>query len=217
MNYHKTPIKVLLPVAYLPAAEYFAYLAAADEVVIELHETYPRQSWRNRCSIMTANGALDLIVPVKKPEGKHSKTADVLISNHENWQKKHWRSIVSAYNKAPYFFYYSDLLAPFFENQQPEKLWEYNHVVMHAIMDELNIDAKTAYTEFYNRTSDDALDLRGVLTPKTHRRPAHTHIEWPDYQQVFSDRHGFKANLSIADLLFNLGPDTEQYLKSIRL
>lgn len=217
MNYHNNPLKVLLPVAYLPAVEYFAYLAKADEAVFELHETYARQSWRNRCNIITANGPLDLIIPVKKPDGNHSKTCDVLISNHENWQKKHWRSIVSAYNKAPYFFYYRDLLSPFYEKNQPEKLWEFNHVLMQTIIDELDIDVKICYSESFNHKSENAFDLREVLTPKTHRRPAHAHIEWPVYQQVFSDRHGFTANLSIADLLFNLGPDTKDYLESIRL
>ncbi len=217
MNYHKTKTKVLLPIAYLPAVEYFAYLANAYEAVLELHETYPRQSWRNRCSIMTANGTLDLIIPVNKPDGNHSKTGNVLISDHENWQKKHWRSIVSAYNKAPYFFYYRDLLSPFFESKQPPKLWEFNLAMLRAVMDELNLITNIRHSESYNHISNDALDLREILTPKTHRRPVHTRIEWPVYQQVFSDRHGFSANLSIIDLLFNIGPDSKGYLENLRL
>lgn len=216
MNYPKNPLKVWLPVAYLPAVEYFAYLANADEAIIELNETYPRQSWRNRCSILTANGALDLIIPVKKPDGNHSKTGNVLISDHENWQKKHWRSIMSAYNKAPYFFYYRDILLPFYEGRQPVKLWEFNQNLMQVLMDELSINTRTSHSESYKHRSDDALDLREVLTPKTHRRPVQTQIEWPVYQQVFSDRHGFNANLSIVDLLFNLGPDARDYLENLR-
>jgi hypothetical protein len=217
MNYNRNMKKVLLPVAYLPALEYFKYLLSADEVLIELHETYPRQSWRNRCSILTAHGILDLIIPVTRPNGKHSKTGDVCICNRENWQKKQWRSIVNAYNKSPFFFYYRDLLHPVFHSKEHVKLWEYNHALLQAVTDELGMKTNIAYTEYYSHHSEDYDDMRKVLTPKIHRRPDFQRIEWPAYQQVFSDRHGFAANLSIIDLLFNKGPDTAEYLENISL
>ncbi len=206
--------KILLPVAYLPPLEYMVCLISAGEALLELHETYQRQSWRNRCSIYTANGPRNLIIPVERPSGNHSRISEVLISDHENWRKKHWRSITSAYRNSPYFIYYQDLLAPFFlrTTSNTELLWEFNLKVLQSVTDELSIPATFGFTENYRKSPEGIIDLRNQLTPKTHRREHQIVSYWPVYQQTFSEKHGFKPNLSIADLMFNLGPGSNDYL-----
>lgn len=206
--------KILLPVAYLPPLEYMVCMISAGETVIELHETYQRQSWRNRCSIYTANGARNLIIPVERPSGNHSRTSEVLVSTHENWRIKHWRSITSAYRNSPFFIYYQDLLAPFFLRPaaSPEFLWEFNLKVLQSIMEELSIPADISLTKGYEREPEGMTDLRDKLTPKTHRRENPPISHWPVYQQTFTEKHGFIPNLSIADLMFNLGPASNDYL-----
>ncbi len=205
---------ILLPVAYLPPLEYMVCMVSAGEALLELHETYQRQSWRNRCSIYTANGVRNLIIPVERPSGNHSQISEVLVSGHENWRKKHWRSITSAYRNSPYFIYYQDLLAPFFlrETSGPEKLWEFNLDILQSIIEELSIPATIGLTKDYLHAPAGMTDLREKLTPKTHRRTNPLISHWPFYQQTFSEKHGFKPNLSIADLIFNLGPGSNDYL-----
>ncbi len=188
-------------------------LLSARKAFLELHESYPKQTWRNRCRIHTANGTLDLSIPVKKPLGNHTKTRDIRTSNHEKWQAMHWRAITSAYGKAPYYMYYKDLLAPFYINKYTGLLWQFNLGLLDAIGKELGIKFSMFPTNDYITKPKGLTDLRGVITPKT---SGHGHLlisHWPHYYQVFSDRSGFVEDLSIIDLVFHLGPDSLHYLE----
>ncbi len=210
------PSGILLSTAYLPPLEYMACLAQVETACIELHETYPKQTWRNRCMLLSGSGPATLIISVSKPQGNRTKTNDVLISDHREWQKKHWRSIVSAYGNAPYFFYYKDLLAPFYHDEGPKQLWKFNHALLASIMRELQLATAINFSKSYEQHPEGLTDLRTAFTPKEHRRAANVVGEWPVYQQVFDDRYGFVANLSIADLLFNTGPDAKHYLEKLK-
>ena len=211
------PAGILLSTAYLPPLEYMACLVRAKTARIELHETYPRQSWRNRCTLLTGNGPAALIIPVNKPQGNHTKTKDVLISDHMAWQRKHWQSIVSAYGNAPYFFYYKDLLAPFYHSQPAQHLWKFNHALLESIIGELQLETAITFSLTYQHQPEGITDLRTTFTPKPHRKTTKIVNEWPFYQQVFADRYGFVTDPSIADLLFNLGPEAKSYLESLKI
>ncbi len=206
-NYHR----ILLPTAYLPSLEYMLYVALAKNVVIEIFETYPKQTWRNRCTIMTANGLLNLIIPVIRPAGNRTVTKDVLLSPQGSWHNKHWRAISAAYSNSPYFLYYSDLIRAHFAEEPTGPLHIFNSKLLSAILHELNISANITFTLTYEQEVA-VPDLRGEMTPKLHLRKKQPLTEWPEYHQVFSEKHGFRANLSVIDLLFHLGPDTSAYL-----
>ncbi len=206
---------VLLPTAYLPPLEYMVWLYASKKAVVELHETYQRQTWRNRCSIYAANGRLDLIIPVDRPDGNSTKTCFVKTSKHTNWPIKHWRSITAAYNNAPFFIYYKDLLEPFYRHSSNHNLWEFNMLLLKSITDELSINTHITRTSSYESRPEKITDLRAFLTPKSHRRSISQSFSWPTYHQTFAEKHGFIPNLSIVDLLFHMGPDTMGYLKDV--
>lgn len=201
------PTAIVLSTAYLGPVGYFARLVQADEVIIEHKEHYIKQTWRNRCRIMTANGPLNLIIPVVKINGHHTKTGDVEISYTEKWQQLHWRAILAAYTHSPYFLFYRDALEPFY-TKRFEKLFDFNQQLLFTIFKLIGVDKKIRITsEFRKEWPDGYIDLRNAFKPGV---TTGTHN--PPYMQVFEARHGFVPDLSILDLLLNLGPDTKVYL-----
>jgi hypothetical protein len=201
-------IKVLISTAYLPPVHYFAIMAKADEVLIEQYESYPKQTYRNRCEIYSANGKIPLIIPVHKPDGNHTMTKDVLVSNHEKWQLLHWRAIKTAYANSPFFLYYRDELEHFY-SQKSANLLDFNTRLMQVLLDLINLKVKISFTRNFVLQPENVLDYRWKITPK---KPFG---EFPvkEYYQSFNEKYGFIPNLSIIDLLFNMGPEAGEYLK----
>jgi len=198
---------VLLSTAYLPPVHYFIIMANASHVLLEQYETYPKQTYRNRCEIYTANGKIPLIIPVHKPNGNHTMTKDILVSGHEKWQLLHWRAIKTAYANSPFFLYYQDELQPLFE-EKVNGLIDFNTKLLHTILDLIGLKSRISFTTEFIADQAEVLDYRWRITPKK------TFDELPakEYYQSFNEKHGFIPNLSIIDLLFNLGPETLGYL-----
>ena len=201
---------VLLTTAYLPPISWFSLLLN-HTVVLEKQETYTRQSYRNRCHIYSERGILPLSVPVNRPRGHRTPVTEVQIFNGEKWYLKQWRAIQSAYEASPYFLYYQDELKPFY-NGNHHNLWEFNKQLTETVCELLGITPRWEVTTVYEKHPEKAIDLRSVFSPK---KPLNGNF--PSYTQVFSDRHGFLPDLSIIDLLFNLGPESKSYLSRVRL
>ena len=203
----------LLSSTYFGPIDYFANIFQADEIKIETEENYQKQSYRNRCSIYGANGKLDLNVPVthNKVIGKRLMTKDALIANEFDWQKLHWKSIESAYRTSPYFEFYEDELRPLFEKKH-KFLLDLNFETLDIIKDLLQEDWNLSKTDEYQMSPSGVIDLRKEFSPKIE-----TKVIIPEYTQVFSDKYGFIPNLSILDIMFMEGPNTETYLRSINL
>jgi len=201
----------LFSTAYLPPVEYFVFMLLSDNVLIEAHETYPKQTYRNRCYIYSCNGVESLHIPIIKPKGKHSKTNEVLISYKQHWQRNHWRAICTAYRNAPFFIYYQDFLEPFYK-KQTEKLLDFNYALLNALLSEIGMDKSIGFTGNFEKNVTDSVDFRTTISPKSKNRSSSLTVTMPVYQQVFDQRYGFIPNLSIIDLLFNKGPDTLEYL-----
>lgn len=203
---------VLLPAACLPETGFFCWLYHAPSVVIEIHETYPKQTCRNRYRIATANGPLILSIPVVKTDGNHTPITRVRINKTENWNRIHWRAIESAYNKSPYFLYYKDDFEQIFQNP-PEFLLDFNLGILNLCCKLTGLKNGYSFTGSFHKHPEGLTDLRRSLMPKQPVLPSTDARHYEPYIQVFSDRHEFIPNLSILDLLFNLGPDTGDYLK----
>ncbi|OQC37155.1 MAG: WbqC-like protein family protein [Bacteroidetes bacterium ADurb.Bin041] len=203
---------VLLSTAFLPPIQWFVYLLKAEKVLIENFETYPKQTYRNRCEISTANGKQVLTIPVIKIFGNHTKTHEIEIANDEKWQIRHWRSLVAAYANSPYFLYYQDELQPFFLEEYIN-LMEFNLCIIKSLMAIIGIYKSIELTDTFELNPKNVFDLRNEITPK--RTFDHFHL--PTYYQVFEEKNGFFSGLSIIDLLFNMGPETFDVLNSVNV
>ena len=196
--------------AYLPPINYIAQLAKYKNATIEQMETFPKQTYRNRAIILTANGLLPLIVPIIRTNGNHTLTRDIQISYAENWNIKHWRAIESAYNSSPYFLYYKDTIEKIII--EPHKyLVDLNEQLLNYILKKLKIDCTTEYSIDYTQPNQSDEDYRTHFSIKQKYDTA----QFPIYNQVFETKFDFQPNLSILDLLFNLGPDANEYLSQL--
>jgi hypothetical protein len=199
---------VLLSTAYLPPIAYVAACAGPEVVRIEAHETYRKQTCRNHCTILSPNGPLVLTIPIHKPYGNHTRTKDILIAYSLPWQRNHWRAIEAAYNRSPFFLYYRDYFEPFYF-QTTEKLIDFNMSALKVILRLLHLQPEVETTISYEKDLSDDSDLRMALS-STRYRPG-----MPAYTQVFSGKFGFMSNLSVIDLLFNLGPEAGAYFNPL--
>jgi hypothetical protein len=202
---------VLLSMAYLPPIVWFA-IAARHEVWLEAHETYPKQTFRNRCEIYAEKGRMALSIPVNRPQGNRTQVGEVQIFNDEKWYLRHWRAVQSAYEASPYFLYYKDDLADFYCGRHTN-LFDFNWQLIQILAKLLEIDLHLKKTKNFQHEPENGLDFREMIHPKKNLEG----FSFPAYIQVFSDRHGFIPNLSILDLLFNMGPESKTYLKQVRL
>jgi len=202
---------IILSTTYLGPIYYYSSFFLSYPVLIEKNENYLKQSYRNRCIIYGANGPLTLVVPVQR--GSFHKTAinELKIDYDTNWQANHWRSITSSYKSAPFFEFYVDDLIPFYQ-QKSRYLIDYNTSLMKIFLGHLDNKQEFSFTKsFKNQYPSKMLDFREKIHPKkSFRSPWFKNME---YTQVFSPKHGFIPNLSILDLLFNLGPESTEFLR----
>ncbi len=206
-------IPVWLSTAYLAPVDYYKCLAEFDKIIVEKYCNYVKQTYRNRCVIASANGLQVLSIPIEKTTSSKCLTKDIRISEHDNWRHLHWNAIVSAYNSTPFFEYYEDDFRPFYERKY-EFLFDFNEALRELICRLIDIEPNVCYTSSYCVTGSDALglllanDFRETIHPK--KNPLHS--DFKPYYQVFGSKFGFQSNLSIIDLLFNMGPESILFL-----
>jgi hypothetical protein len=200
-------IIVIFTTMYLPPLEFFVNACLTEKIVIEGCENFCKQTYRNRCSIYSANGKTDLSIYLEKCRRNHLPLKEVKISYTQPWNKIHWRAMVSAYNNSPYFMYYHTDFEKFY-SKEFKWLLDYNMQTLMLCLKLLGMDKEISITEEYLPGYPYGLDFRNRISPG---KPSA--INFAKYPQVFDYKAGFIPNLSIIDLLFNRGPDAEEYLK----
>lgn len=191
---------------YLPSLEYFCALLKYDEIIIEAHEYFEKQSYRNRCKIQTTNKIDTLTVPVKNGNSK-VLIKDLKIDYHQDWTRRHWGAIYSAYGKSPFFEFYSDYFRILLE-KKPDFLFDFNIDLLTICLKLLRLEKTIIFTEKYQKDVEN--DLRGQIHPK--QRFVENQLYKPvAYRQNFGNE--FEPNLSILDLLFCQGNQTLSILR----
>lgn len=179
------------------------------DVIWEVHDNFQKQTYRNRYHICTDQGLHKLSIPIKHVGGEdgRQKYSDVRIENSYRWQLQHWRTLQTAYRTSPFFEFYEDDLAPVFQKEF-EFLLDFNWKSIEFLTQALQIDHHGEHTSFYEKDSYKN-DVRYLVNAKKE-----VTFSFENYNQVFADRHGFIANTSTLDLLFNEGPNALVYLKN---
>ena len=202
----------LLQTTYFGPIQWYQKLYRYNHCLIEQYDSFQKQTYRNRCIIATANGIQALTVPVEHSDEK-MLVKNLRISDHNQWRRVHWNALQSAYSESPFFEYYADDLRPFFE-QKYKFLLDFNDAIRQKICELIDIHPHVEYTKsfFSPLTSHPSPldDLRNVINAK-HPQPD-ADFTPKAYWQVFQHKHGFLPNLSILDLLFNMGPESIFYL-----
>jgi|TARA_B100001093_G_scaffold520511_1_gene617230 hypothetical protein len=191
--------KILVPSVYFGPIEYYKFLSKHNNICIEVQEHYIKQTIRNRCHISSANGKLRLTVPVTKTN--HTKIKNIKICYKQNWIKNHWYSIKSSYGSSPYFLFYENEIFNILQKHE-KYLIDLNTALQNKIFEILDINPIVKYTKDYNN-DEDIFDLRNHSFLNNNIKP---------YNQVFMHKFNFIPDLSILDLIFNLGPQSTKYL-----
>ena len=186
------------PTAYAPNTTYISAIAHSERFNINIKEPYIRQTFRNRCEILTSQGVQKLSIPIDKKSTRSGMIKDTKIDYAENWKRQHWRSLQAAYSNSPYFLYYQDELNVFYEKRYAF-LVDFNLEILTFLLKKMQIENRctvngTGYTEYSK--------------PTVYPVPCTVHHT---YQQVFNPQN-FVPNLSSFDLLFNCGPESKSYL-----
>lgn len=189
---------------YLAPIPLYAQLYAAEGLLVDADGTFVKQTFRSRAIIATENGTQKLTIPIVHNNGQ--KMRDVRISEHGNWRHLHWNALQSAYRKSPFFDYYADDFAHFYE-EKDGFLLDFNMRLHATICGLIGLERPIATLEESTMewAKNNYSDLRPAAAPQEFAKNA-PHAP-PTYYQVFAQRNGFIPNLSIIDLLFNMGPE----------
>ena len=201
-------VNYLLSSAYFPPISYISLIYRADKIFIEREENYLKQTYRNRCKILTANGLSILTVPVLAGASNKTCIEDIKIDYSKRWQQVHLRALISAYRSSVFFEYFFDIVEKLI-NDKEEYLLDLNMKSLEIVLKILRILTPVEYTNSFEPVKGNKNDFRYSISPKKEANGASSLVA---YYQVFEKRYGFVPDLSVLDLIFNTGPDSIDYL-----
>lgn len=205
----KVETAVLLDLQYLPCIEYFCCISQFENVYLEACENYPKQTYRNRCDVLTTNKKDTLTVPVQH-ENRKVLYKDTRIDYSQNWIRRHWGCFQSAYGKSPFFEYYAPDLEAVYQ-KKPVFLFDLNRELLTVCLHFLRLNQSVRYTLSYSEIVDSKIfDARFLVNERKNAKNHFFYRSKPYYQTFGND---FVPNLSVIDLLFNQGPESIRVIR----
>lgn len=199
---------VLLSTAYFAPVAYYALLFHEPEIMIEAYENYNKQSYRNRMFIGTDQGPLALSVNVEKGYAIKNPIKEVRLSDHGDWMHQHEIALMSNYGSTPFYEYYIEDIKKVLHSGETT-LFGLNEKLRNCICELIGFEPNVSYSkEYISAKTPEIVDLRNTLHPKRNLTEALPDFKSVPYYQVVGQKHEFMPNLSILDLLFNLGPES---------
>lgn len=207
--------RALLSSTYFGPIQWYQKLNTYPTVLLERYDHFVKQTYRNRCVIATTQGAQTLTVPVERTGGEKCLMKDIRISDHGNWRHLHWNALMSAYGESPFFEYYADDIRPFFEKRW-DYLFDFNLEITQTLCELLDIHPNILLTDKYVPSVDEGIHQQRWDDYREAIRPKHP-VEDPSftpkkYWQVYQEKLGFLPNMSVLDLLFNMGNESLFFL-----
>lgn len=201
---------ILIELHYLPSIPYFSSIHRANKIVVEKHEHFVKQSFRNRCHILTSHGVERLVVPLTSKHGKVLIT-DIRIDYSQKWLNNHWRTIESAYRNAPFFEHYADHVQKVLQKGHVF-LYDLNMELLTICLKWLKSDISIEESITYEKIpAEGIIDMRNVILAKKPERHA-DYYQPIAYPQVFGNK--FAEGLSLIDLVFCEGPASRTVVAS---
>jgi hypothetical protein len=200
---------LLIELQYLPSIAFFSNLQGKEELVLEAQEFFEKQTYRNRCHLLSSQQIEILTVPLQGAN-KKIKTKDIKIDNSQKWNKKHWRSIQTCYGKSPFFEFFADDFKVIYEKDY-KFLWDLNMDLLTICLKITGQKLKITESVSYEKNIlGNVMDARSLIHPKK-----------PDYLNQFykpkaygqSFGNNFEPNLSVIDLLMNEGPNAKNVIQ----
>lgn len=207
-------MKLIIDLHYFTPVNVIFALAEKTHIVFDIYENYAKMGFRNRCQVAGGNGIINLSVPLVDGRNQRRPVKEVKIDNRRNWQREHWRTLVSCYNRSPWFEFYRDDLEQLYTREH-EFLADWNLACWYWLSAQLQLDIETGVTtSWQEQYPDEVPDLRNRLLPANIGEVLPVPIH---YNQVFEDRLGFLPNLSALDLLFCEGRQSLQLIKKYKI
>ena len=210
LNMNDIKANNIIDLQYFGNIYWFSKLIKLKHITFPLYESYKKMSFRNRSVVASSNGTVNLSVPLESGRNQKSRYGEIKILYSQNWQTNHWQTILSCYNKSPFFEYYRDGLKPFF-TQNTEFLFVHNLSILDWLIKTMKLPVTYNVAMEETIITEEVNDFRDYYLPKNYQNIN----DFPVYPQVFQDRIGFIPNLSILDLLFNTGPQATDILGRI--
>lgn len=203
----------LLSIAYAPPLSYYKLLSLGP-CSVEVHETYQKQTFRNRCRILTPQGVEDLVIPIEQGARQDCPIREVRISSHDHWWTRHLQALKSAYGKSPFFEFYIDDIASLYERGRHSFLFDFNWELMGLLARLIHLPLSVELTDSYQSAPGVPLDYREAIHPK---RLEETFFPFPTYYHRFPIKGAVTSGVSIFDLLFNMGPESILVLSNCQI
>ena len=188
----------VLSTAYFAPVAYYALLFHEQDIVIEAHENYNKQSYRNRMFIGTNQGPLALSVNVEKGYETKCPIQEVRLSSHGDWLHQHEIALMSNYGSSPFYEYYIDDILEVLRSDE-QTLFGLNEKIRERICELIGFSAKVRYSDQYLRNdSENFRDLRNTLHPKKNILESVPEFVANPYYQVFGQKQTFMPNLAFS-------------------